>query len=77
MSIEELRNKKIVVGKRETERAIKKNISKKVFLARDVDEEVQKDLIGILEEENTLGICTWQRFRITWYRNRGFLCSHC
>jgi len=50
LSIEELRNKKIVVGKRETERAIKKNIAKKVFLARDVDEEVQKELIGILEE---------------------------
>ena len=31
MSIEELRNKKIVVGKRETERAIKKNMAKKVF----------------------------------------------
>ena len=57
MSIEELRNKKIVVGKRETERAIKKNMAKKVFLARDVDEEVQKELIGILKEGNTLGIC--------------------
>ena len=50
MGIEELKNKKVVVGKRETERAINKNKAKKVFLAQDVDEEVQKELIDILKE---------------------------
>ncbi len=49
MSIEELKNKKVVVGKRETEKAIKKGKAKKVFLAQDVDEELQQELIGLLE----------------------------
>lgn len=50
LGIEELRGKEVAVGKRETERAIKKNRAKKVFLARDVDEEVIKRLVDLAEE---------------------------
>jgi len=54
LSIEELKNKKVVVGKRETEKAIKKGKAKKVFLAQDVDEELQQELIGLLEGARVL-----------------------
>lgn len=52
MGIEELKGKKVVVGKRETERAIKKNKAKKVFLARNVDEEIIKGLADLAEEKS-------------------------